>query len=73
MRRRALSTLILLTTGGYILRKATMPGWWVWIVWVRYDWASGQSLRCTANALNAHARAPASVSFMGITRGTNAH
>ena len=32
---RALSTLILLTTGGYILRKATMPGWWVWIVWVR--------------------------------------
>lgn len=27
------STLIFLGTGGYILSKGTMPGWWVWAYW----------------------------------------
>ena len=32
--RRAMSTLVFLGLGGYVLNKQTMPGWWVWTVWV---------------------------------------
>ena len=53
--RRALSTLILLVMGGYILRKETMPGWWVWTVWVRFEQLNYSRLKtCTAHMVEAH-------------------